>query len=226
MKLSIIIPAYNEEKSINKIISAVKNVKLPCEKEIIVIDDCSKDKTLEIIRKIKGIKVFFHEKNKGKGAAMRTGASKATGDYILWQDADLEYDPEDLRKIIETAIKNKLEVVYGSRNLEKKNKYSYVSYYLGNLFLNVVTSILYFSKITDMETGYKLVKNKLVGSLNLRANKFDIEPEITAKILKKGIKIVEVPISYKPRSIKEGKKIRWKDGLTALWTLIKYRFGD
>jgi len=217
MKLSIIIPAYNEEKSIQDIISKVK---------IIVVDDYSKDSTKAILKKIRGIKIFSHKINQGKGAAMRTGASKATGDYVIWQDADLEYNPEDIKKILNRAIKNKLGVVYGSRALEQKNKYSYLSYYLGNKLLNIVTKILYLSRITDMETGYKLIKKNLLVKLNLKSNKFDIEPEITAKILKRGIRIIEVPISYRPRSIKQGKKIRWRDGVAALWTLVKYRFHD
>ena len=226
MKLSIIIPAYNEEKSIQDIISKVKKIKLPWEKEIIVVDDYSKDSTKAILKKIRGIKIFSHKINQGKGAAMRTGASKATGDYVIWQDADLEYNPEDIKKILNRAIKNKLGVVYGSRALEQKNKYSYLSYYLGNKLLNIVTKILYLSRITDMETGYKLIKKNLLVKLNLKSNKFDIEPEITAKILKRGIRIIEVPISYRPRSIKQGKKIRWRDGVAALWTLVKYRFHD
>ena len=227
MKLSIIIPAYNEENTILNVLKAVKKVRLSAEKEIIVIDDCSKDGTKGILEKIndKEIKVYFHKTNKGKGAAIRTGLKQATGEFVIIHDADLEYDPEEFKLLIEEARRRKAKAVYGSR-FKGKNKRSYFSYYFGNIFLSFLTSILYFSRISDMETCYKFVERKLLLSLNLKANKFDIEPEITAKLLKKGIKIYEIPISYKPRSIKQGKKIRWRDGFYAILTLLRYRFSN
>ena len=226
MKLSIIIPAYNEEKSIQDIISKVKKIKLPWEKEIIVVDDYSKDSTKAILKKIRGIKIFSHKINQGKGAAMRTGASKATGDYVIWQDADLEYNPEDIKKILNRAIKNKLGVVYGSRALEQKNKYSYLSYYLGNKLLNIVTKILYLSRITDMETGYKVFKKEVIKDIDIKSKGFTVEPELTAKIFKKKLRVYELPISYYGRDYSEGKKIKWYHAFSAIWALIKYKFVD
>lgn len=231
MKLSIIIPAYNEEKSILEAINKVKRVKLEnITKEIIIIDDFSTDNTKEILTKLKdsSLKIFFHQKNHGKGAAIRTALKHATGDIILIQDADLEYDPIEYEKLLKPIIENETKVVYGSRlNAIKKNlQKMYKLHYLGNLFLTIMTNILYGAKITDMETGYKVFRKEVIENINLKAKRFDFEPEITAKILKKGYKITEVPINFIGREFNEGKKITWKDGVKALYYLIKYRFTD
>ena len=231
MKLSIIIPVYNEVKSILEAINKVKRVKLEnITKEIIIIDDFSTDNTKEILTKLKdsSLKIFFHQKNQGKGAAIRTALKHATGDIILIQDADHEYNPIEYEKLLKPIIENETKVVYGSRlNAIKKNlQKMYKLHYLGNLFLTIMTNILYGAKITDMETGYKVFRKEVIENINLKAKRFDFEPEITAKILKKGYTITEVPINFIGRNFDEGKKITWKDGIKALYYLIKYRFTD
>ncbi len=228
-KLSIAVPVYNEEKNVIEIINRIKKVKFPLKIEIIIVDDGSTDKTAENIKKIRadrGIKIkkIYHKKNSGKGAAIRTAISRATGDVFVIQDADLEYNPEEIPKLIEHMQKNNLSVVYGSRILNKKNKYSYLSYYLGNLFLNMATNILFNLNLTDMETCYKLIKSDVLKKISLNSDKFNIEPEITAKIALMGYKIEEIPISYNPRTKEEGKKIKWSDGTQAILTLLRLRF--
>jgi glycosyltransferase involved in cell wall biosynthesis len=227
-KLSIIIPVYNEEKTIKELVEKVKKVKLPIKKEIIVVDDCSKDRTPEILKKIKGIKVVRHpgNKNLGKGNAIRTGLKNITGDIVIAQDADLEYNPEDYKKLVEPIIKGKAKVVYGSRNLGDKHEHSYLSYYIGGVFLSKLANLIYGIKITDEATCYKMLRVDVIKSLNLKCERFEFCPEVTAKVAKKGIEILEIPISYSPRKMTEGKKIRWKDGVEAIWTLIKYKFVD
>ncbi|MBN2454539.1 glycosyltransferase family 2 protein [Candidatus Woesearchaeota archaeon] len=226
MKLSIIMPAYNEEKNILGILKKVERVKLHFTKEIIIVDDGSKDRTREILKKIrkKQIKIFFHEKNRGKGAAIRTGISKASGDVILIQDADDEYDPNEYPKLLAPILKG-ATVVYGSRFTGRHHP-RYRFYYLGNKILTLLTNFLYASRITDMETCYKVFRRDALNGVVLRAKRFDFEPEITAKLLKNSHNIVEVPISYRSRSFKEGKKITWKDGIKAMFYLVKYRFTD
>jgi len=228
MKLSILIPVYNEEKTVEKLIKKVKKVKLPIKKEIIVVDDKSTDKTLSILKKIKGIKLIEHKKNIGKGAAIKTAIKNADGEIIIIQDADLEYNPEDYNALIRPIIEKKEKVVYGSRVLKKENKlYSSLEFYIGGNFLTLLTNILYPSAhITDEPTCYKVFRADVLKSIKLKCKRFEFCPEVTAKILKKGIKIKEIPISYFPRTVKEGKKINWKDGFEAIWTLIKYRFKD
>ncbi len=234
-KLSILMPVFNEEKTVQEIIERVLAVKLPIDKEIIIVNDGSKDKTAAEVKKIlpnKFIKYFEHEKNLGKGAAVGTAISKATGDYLIIQDADLEYDPNDISRLLEVAQKKPGTVVYGSRLTEApvmvgENRTPLLLHYFGNKFLSLITSILYFSWITDMETCYKLFPKKATENLNLKARGFELEPEITAKFLKKGLKIIEIPISTKPRGYEEGKKLNtWKDGKRALSALLKYRFTD
>ncbi|MCB9358474.1 glycosyltransferase family 2 protein [Candidatus Woesearchaeota archaeon] len=227
MKLSILIPVYNEEKSVKKLIDIVKKVDIgKVQKEIVVVDDGSSDKTLEVLKKIKGIKLVGHKKNSGKGMAIRTAIKHATGDIIIIQDADLEYDPNEYKILIEPIIKGKADVVYGSRRLKKSNKkHSGISFYIGGVGLTVITNILYpNANITDEPTCYKVFKTDILKDIKLRCKKFEFCPEVTAKVLKKGIKIYEVPISYYPRSTAEGKKIKWQDGIEAVWTLVKYRF--
>lgn len=227
MKLSVLIPVYNEEKTIKKVINLVKKSDTgSVKKEIIVVDDGSTDKTLEVLKRIKGVKLMAHKKNSGKGAAIRTAIRHATGDIIIVQDADMEYDPNDYKALIKPIIEGKAKVVYGSRRLKKENrKHSGFSFYLGGIGLTVITNILYPQlHITDEPTCYKVFRADVLKSLSLRCKRFEFCPEVTAKIARKGVKICEVPISYYPRSVKEGKKINWRDGIEAIWTLLRYRF--
>jgi len=227
MKLSIIIPAYNEEKTIKKLLVLVKKANIgDIKKEIIVVDDGSRDNTLHILRGVDEIKLISHKKNRGKGAATRTGIKHATGDIIIIQDADLEYDPNDYGKLIEPILQKKEKVVYGSRLLNKKKaKYSEFSFFVGGKIMTIATNVLYPSaRLTDEPTCYKVFRSDILKGIDLKCKRFEFCPEVTAKVLKKGIRIKEIPISYYPRSIREGKKINWKDGLEGVWTLLKYRF--
>ncbi|MFH1210168.1 MAG: glycosyltransferase family 2 protein [archaeon] len=231
MKLSIIIPVYNEEKTIEIILKRVMNIKLPIEKEIICVDDGSTDNSSNIIKKLSFKNLFYYyKKNGGKGSAVRFGLSKASGDIFLIQDADLEYDPEDYIKLLEPILTNKTKVVYGSRYLSEKghlkehNHLTFKVHKIGNSFLTFLTSFLYSQRLTDMETCYKMFTRDVYEKITLNSNKFDIEPEITAKVLKEGYKIREIPINYYSRDYKEGKKITWKDGVKAVYTLLRYRF--
>jgi len=231
MKLSIIIPVYNEENNILEVISKVKRTELKnITKEIIIVDDFSTDNTKKILSELKdsSIKIFFHQKNEGKGTGIRTALKHATGDIILIQDADLEYDPIEYEKLLKPIMENRTKVVYGSRieAIRKNIKKMYKMHYLGNMLLTAVTNILYRAKITDMETGYKVFRREVIENMNLKAKRFDFEPEITAKILKKGYKITEIPIDFVGRKFNEGKKITWVDGIKAVFYLIKYRFTD
>jgi len=240
MKLSILIPVYNEEKTVLQLLEKVVKVRFnEVEREIIVVEDGSSDNTKQKIQafekntKVKNLKFFYHKKNMGKGAAVRTGIKQATGEYIIIQDADLEYDPQQIVKLTIPILEKKAEVVYGTRlnrlpdfKGEQKTFQSFI-HYVGNKFLSLLTSIIYLQWITDMETCYKLFPKKAAADLKLKARGFEFEPEITAKLLKKGYKIHELPISTTPRSYKEGKKIStFKDGFRACWYLIKYRFVD
>ncbi|MBI5453480.1 MAG: glycosyltransferase family 2 protein [Deltaproteobacteria bacterium] len=224
-KLSVIIPVYNEKETIRDILDRVKAVDI--EKEIILVDDFSTDGSREILQGLaeKGEKVFFHERNMGKGAALRTGFAHVTGDYCIVQDADLEYDPEDYHRLIAPVLKGKAVVVYGSR-FTGEHRNMFFHHWVGNKFLTLVTNMLYNTTISDMETCYKLFRSDIIKSVNIKSNRFNFEPEITAKVLKKGFRIYEVPISYAGREFSEGKKITWRDGFSALWTLLKYRFVD
>ncbi|MBI2564766.1 glycosyltransferase family 2 protein [Candidatus Woesearchaeota archaeon] len=224
-KLSVIIPVFNEKNTIEEVVKRVQSVKILLEKEIIIVDDGSTDGTRIVLKKLDGVKIIFHEKNKGKGAAIRTGIQNATGDIILVQDADLEYKPEEYPKLIQPIIEGKTDVVYGSRFMGDHMPRYYFNY-LGNKLLTFLTNLLYGSNITDMETCYKVIKADILKAIPLNATKFDFEPEITAKLLKRGHTIFEVPIWYKCRSYDEGKKINWIDGLKAVWYLIKYCFVD
>jgi glycosyltransferase involved in cell wall biosynthesis len=225
MKLSVIIPVYNEKDTIEQILDKVLAV--PLEKEVILVDDCSKDGSREILKNINktGVVTIFHDVNKGKGAAIRTGLQYVTGDVVIIQDADLEYDPNEYLKLIEPIKSGAADVVYGSRFAGKTEKMT-LAHLLGNKMLTIATNVLYGTKLTDMETCYKMVKAPIFKAMKLRANRFDFEPEITAKLLKSGKRIIEIPISYQGRKWSEGKKITWKDGISALWSIIKYRFAD
>jgi glycosyltransferase involved in cell wall biosynthesis len=220
LRCSIIIPVYNEKDTILKVINSVEAVNI--NKEIIVIDDFSTDGTREIIKNQKDIKVIYHGKNKGKGAAMRTGLECATGDVFIIQDSDLEYNPEEIPKLLEPIERGEAQVVYGSR-FKGKGEFLFLSF-IANKFLTFFTNLLYGSHLTDMETCYKCMKMDIIRNLDLKAKRFEFEPEVTAKILKRGYKIYEVPISYFGR--KKGKKIGWKDGIQAMVCLFKYRFID
>ena len=235
MKLSILIPAFNEEKTISQVLKNIINLKIKnVVKEIIVIDDGSTDNTtLEIKKTIKekNVKFIIHQKNQGKGAAIKSGIKNSTGDYLIIQDADLEYNPKYIAKLIKEIDKKNKTVVYGTRlkrlpHLKQEEKtLQFLTHYLGNRFLSLTTSILYGQWITAMETGYKLFPKKAVSKIKLNARGFELEPEITAKFLKQGYKIKEIPITTVPRGYDEGKKINTiKDGSKALWYLFKYRF--
>ncbi len=218
MELSVIIPVYNEADNIKRILSAVENVKI--NKEIIVVDDFSTDGTREFLRKKQGIKLVFHKKNMGKGAAIRSALKIVSGDFVIIQDADLEYSPNQYTRLFKPIKENSTKVVYGSRILGK-GVFLKSSYY-ANRFLTLLTNVLFNGHITDMETCYKMIETKLLKNLNLTSSRFEIEPEITCKILKRKEKIVELPITYKGR--KKGKKIGVKDGIQAIWNLVKWKF--
>lgn len=235
MKLSILIPVYNEEKTIERLLKKVNDISiLDVEKEIIVIDDGSTDRTSKLIEKLhKEGKIILikHDRNQGKGAAIRSGLNHATGDYTIIQDADLEYDPADIASLLTPIIEKKTEVVYGTRlrrlpNFKRDERtIRFFIHYIGNKMLSIITSVFYGQWITDMETGYKLIPTKVMKTLKLNSTGFEMEPEITAKLLKKRYRIYEVSISTNPRGYKEGKKLNTvKDGFRALWALIKYRF--
>lgn len=218
MKLSVIVPVYNEVDHIEQVLSAVQEINIP--KEVIVVDDCSQDGTTHVLNKRSDIKKLFHRKNKGKGAAIRSGLTMTSGDYVIIQDADLEYAPEQFRFLLEPLETKQTRVVYGSRILGK-GTFIPSSYY-ANRLLTLLTNVLFCSHLTDMETCYKVIDTALIKSLNLISSRFEIEPEITCKLLKKKEKIVELPITYQGR--KKGKKIGVKDGIQAVWNIVKWKF--
>ncbi|MHC5076586.1 MAG: glycosyltransferase family 2 protein [Planctomycetota bacterium] len=227
MKLSVIIPVYNENTTIKKIINMVNEVDV--KKEVIVVDDGSDDGTKEILRNIKmnSLKTVFHERNRGKGAAIRTGLKYVTGDIVIIQDADLEYDPQEYPKLIQPIVEGKAKVVYGSRFLRPLTSPKiYYHFVLGVKLLNLLTYLLYGVKTTDEATCYKVFRTEVIKNIELKCEGFEFCPEITAKICKKGYKIYEVPTPYTARYYQEGKKITWRDGVKAIYTLIKYRFID
>ncbi len=223
--LSIIIPVYNEEATVGEVLQRVFAVKLDgWKKQIIVVDDGSTDKTRQILSSWqKKATVIFQLKNQGKGTAVREGMKHATGEVILLQDADLEYSPTDYPKLLEQFADPRVTVVYGSRFLGPHLSTMYL-YALGNKFVTWVTNILYNTNITDMETGYKVFRRTVLDKVSIRARRFDFEPEFTAKVLKAGHQIYEVPISYFGRKFSEGKKLTWRDGVVALGTLLYQRF--
>ena len=246
MRLSIIMPVYNERTTLEDIVQRVqavdltvnangKNLVLPgpvkFEREIIIVDDGSTDGTRDVLDDWRenppsNMQIIYHEHNSGKGAALRTGFQHATGDVIIIQDADLEYDPRDYVKLLEPLLEGRAPVIYGSRFLGGPRAAMSLSHTLGNQLLTVITNILYGTSLSDMETCYKCFRRDVIDGMVLRSRAFEIEPELTAKLLKRGYSIFEVPISYNGRAFHEGKKISWKDGFSALRTLVRYRFVD
>lgn len=227
MKLSVLMAAYDEIGTIDATLKKIKKIKIP--KEIIIVDDGSNDGTREYLENIDDplIKVFFHKKNAGKGAAIKTALKNSNGDIAIIQDCDLEYDPEDYYELIKPIQEKKCKVVYGTRYPELIKMFNLSNrFFLANRILTNMSNILYRANITDEPTCYKVFDTKFIKSIPIKGNRFEWEPEVTAKILKRGHKIHEVPIKYYPRTIEEGKKINWKDGVQAIWTLIKYRLID
>lgn len=225
MKLSVIIPCYNEKSTIREIVQAVQAAPV-AKKEIIVVDDCSTDGTREILHsEIVPLvdRIIFHETNAGKGAALRTGIREATGDIIIVQDADLEYDPQEYPVIMEPIIQGKADVVYGSRFMGgQPHRVLFFWHYVGNKFLTLLSNMFTDLNLTDMETGYKAFRREIINAIRIEENRFGFEPEITAKLAKTGCRFYEVGISYHGRSYAEGKKIGWKDGFRAIYCILKY----
>lgn len=226
MKLSIIIPSFNSEKRIEKLIERIIKVNFGnIKKEIIVIDDCSKDQTLQKLQKIKNIILISHKKNTGKGGAISSGLKKATGDILFIQDDDFEYDPYEIPKIIKPILEKKAELVFGSRRLNKKNKYSSLTYYWGGVFLDNIFNLILRTRISDSLTGSKAFTRKFYNILKpIETKGFEIEAEITAKAVRNGIKPYEIPITYSPRTHKEGKNIRWHHAFPVIKALIKFSY--
>ncbi len=240
MRLSIVMPVFNEAGTLREIVARVQRADVaPLERELIIVDDASTDGSRDILAELDGqtspdpdarpfdapIRVEYLPRNQGKGAALAAGFKLTTGDLVIVQDADLEYDPDEYRLLLAPILKGKAEVVYGSRFTgERRNMFFH--HWVGNRFLTLVTNVLYNTTLSDMETCYKVFPGEFIRSVNIRSKRFNFEPEITAKVLKSGIRIYEVPISYCGREYEEGKKITWRDGFAALMSLIRYRFTD
>jgi glycosyltransferase involved in cell wall biosynthesis len=227
MKLSIVIPCYNEKETICDVVEAIRNTPYE-EKEIIIVDDCSTDGTRELLKSEIGPtidRILYHEVNKGKGAALRTGIQAATGDILIIQDADREYDPKEYQGLVEPILRNDADVVYGSRFMGgRPHRVLYFWHSVGNRFLTLLSNMLTNLNLTDMETGFKVFRRELIQSITIEESRFGFEPEITAKIAKLDCRIYEVGITYRGRTYAEGKKIVWKDGVWAIWCIIKYNF--
>jgi glycosyltransferase involved in cell wall biosynthesis len=223
-KLSVIVPVYNERNTVVEAVRRARTAEIPLDREIILVDDGSTDGTRRVLPQLEDstVRVVLHPENRGKGAAVRTGLGHVTGDLVLIQDADLEYDPEDWPRLLAPVLRGKARVVYGSRFTgERRNMLFW--HWVGNHFLSLVTNVLYNTTLSDMETCYKLFDRRLLEGLRLRSDRFGFEPEVTAKVLRTGERIYEVPISYAGREPAEGKKITWRDGVEALWILVRCR---
>ena len=230
--LSIVMPAYNEERWVETIVRRVMSQRLPVDREVVVVDDCSTDGTRERVEHVAKqygegeIRIFHHEKNRGKGAALRTGFEQATGDILLVQDADLEYNPEDYVRLLEPILDGRADVVYGSRFIGGPHRVHFFWHYVGNRFLTTLSNMMTNLNLTDMEVCYKVFRREVVEGIRIRSDRFGFEPEITAKIARRKARVYEVPISYSGRDYSEGKKIGWKDGLKAVWCIFFFRFFD
>lgn len=223
VKLSVIIPVFNEKATIREILHCVKSVDI--DKEIIIVDDFSTDGTRDVLGQIEdeSIQIYYHDQNLGKGAALRTGINKSSGEIIIIQDADLEYDPNDYHKIIAPILSGKADVVYGSRFMgDQAHRVVFFWHRIGNGFLTFLSNIFTNLNLTDMETGYKAFRREIIMAIEIRENRFGFEPEITARISKMNCRIYEVGISYYGRTYEDGKKIGWKDGISAIWCILKY----
>lgn len=231
MKLSVVIPVYNEAATVEKLLDTVSSVSTGLETEIVVVDDCSTDGTRDVLKRYaernSKVKLFLHDVNRGKGAALRTGFKEATGDIVLIQDADLEYDPHEYPQLLKPILDGHADVVYGSRFLGGgPHRVVFFWHYVGNKFLTTLSNMMTNLNLTDMEVCYKVFKRNVLESIRLRENRFGFEVEVTAKVAKGRWRVYEVPISYYGRDYSEGKKITWKDGFAALWCILKYRFVD
>jgi glycosyltransferase involved in cell wall biosynthesis len=224
-KLSVIVPVFNERNTVVEIMRRMRAVDLPIDREFVLVDDGSSDGTQQVLNQLgdSTVRVVKHTDNRGKGAAIRTGLEHVTGDLVLIQDADLEYDPEDWPRLLAPVFRGRATVVYGSRFTgERRNML--LLHWMGNRLLSLTTNVLYNTTLSDMETCYKLFDRRVLDGVTIRSDRFDFEPEITAKVLRQGIRIYEVPISYTGREFDEGKKITWRDGFAALYALVKFRF--
>lgn len=222
-RLSVVMPVYNERKTIRDVIAKVRLV--PVDKELIIVDDCSTDGTRDFLKQLEkeaGVKVFYHDQNQGKGAALRTGFKHCAGEIVIVQDADLEYFPEEYPELIEPIEKGWADVVYGSRFLGRKHRVLYFHHYVANRFLTFVSNVFTNLNLSDMETCYKVFRREVIQSIEIKQDRFGFEPEITAKIARRRLRVFEVPVSYNGRTYLEGKKINWRDGLTALWCIFRY----
>jgi glycosyltransferase involved in cell wall biosynthesis len=226
MKISVVIPVFNERQTIAEIVTRVRRALDGRDAEIVVVDDGSTDDTLEVLRSLDGLRLVEHGRNQGKGAAMRSGFAAATGDVVIVQDADLEYDPRDYPKLLEPIEDGRADVVFGSRFLGGPHRVFFFWHFIANKLLTTLSNMFTNLNLSDMETGYKVFRRAVLEKIHLRCDRFNFEPEITAKVAKAGWRVYEVPISYSGRTYDEGKKIRARDGLYALWAIIKFRFVD